>query len=168
MNADAPFGLQPGHTSIIRCVEGEMLSYHAGADSHTHPFKSGVDHLVNLDMQTGFIGKAALQRIQAQTGRAAGRYATAERVKHHALAAATSAPRNNWATAVKLTSAIYSVNTALAMVAVGDAELGTALEIQTSARPAHTVIVEKPFLTPNSRLPCRRDSRLCQAVMFKT
>ena len=37
MNAGKEYGLQPGHTSSIRRIEGGMLSYHADADINTNP-----------------------------------------------------------------------------------------------------------------------------------
>ena len=49
MEAGNEHGIQPGHTSSIRRIEGGMLSYHADADIHTNPFELGFDRLVNLD-----------------------------------------------------------------------------------------------------------------------
>ena len=57
MEAGKTHGLQPGHTSSIRRIEGGMLSYHADADINTNPFELGLDRLVNLDADTNFIGK---------------------------------------------------------------------------------------------------------------
>ena len=58
------YGLQPGHTSSIRRIEGGMLSYHADADIHTNPFEMGLERLVSLDSDINFIGKKALIEIQ--------------------------------------------------------------------------------------------------------
>ena len=63
MNAGKEFGLQPGHTSSIRRIEGGMLSYHADADIYTNPFEVGLERLVALDSKINFIGKKALQKI---------------------------------------------------------------------------------------------------------
>ena len=41
MKAGKEHGLQPGHTSSIRRIEGGMLSYHADADINTNPFELG-------------------------------------------------------------------------------------------------------------------------------
>ena len=46
MDAGGEFGLQPGHTSAIRRIEGGMLSYHADMDSKTNPYELGLDRLV--------------------------------------------------------------------------------------------------------------------------
>jgi aminomethyltransferase len=45
MEAGKEHGLQPGHTSSIRRIEGGMLSYHADADINTNPFELGFDRL---------------------------------------------------------------------------------------------------------------------------
>ena len=66
MNAGKEHGLQPGHTSSIRRIEGGMLSYHADADIYTNPFELGFDRLVSLDNDIEFIGKAALKKIKAE------------------------------------------------------------------------------------------------------
>ena len=60
MTAGEPYGLKPGHTSTIRRIEGGMLSYHADADINTNPYELGLDRLINLDMDSDFIGKSAL------------------------------------------------------------------------------------------------------------
>ena len=64
MLAGKDYGLQPGHTSTIRRIEGGMLSYHADADINTNPFELGLDRLVNLDSNISFVGKDALQKIK--------------------------------------------------------------------------------------------------------
>ena len=64
MEAGKNDGLQPGHTSSIRRIEGGMLSYHADADINTNPFELGFDRLVNLDSENNFIGKEALKKIK--------------------------------------------------------------------------------------------------------
>ena len=62
MDAGKEYGLQPGHTSSIRRIEGGMLSYHADADIHTNPFEVGLDRLVALDSDINYIGKEALKK----------------------------------------------------------------------------------------------------------
>ena len=64
MLAGKEHGLQPGHTSSIRRIEGGMLSYHADADINTNPFELGLDRLVNLDSNIRFVGKDALKKIK--------------------------------------------------------------------------------------------------------
>ena len=60
MTAGKEYGLEPGHTSSIRRIEGGMLSYHADADINTNPFELGLDRLVSLDSDIEFIGNITL------------------------------------------------------------------------------------------------------------
>ncbi len=156
MAAGEPFGLKPGHTSSIRRIEGGMLSYHADADMHTNPYELGMDRLVALDMKADFIGKAALQRIQAQG-------VSRKQVGLWIDAAPLKGPNtsfwpleHNGETIGKVTSAVYSPrleqNIALAMVAVEYAELGTELEVRTASGSARAIVVEKPFFDPTKKL----------------
>ena len=64
MAAGQNFGLQPGHTSTIRRIEGGMLSYHADMDLNTNPFELEMDRLVELDVEHDFVGKSALEEIK--------------------------------------------------------------------------------------------------------
>ena len=66
MEAGKEYGLQPGHTSSIRRIEGGMLSYHADADINTNPFQLGLERLINLDTDIKFIGKEALKKIKQE------------------------------------------------------------------------------------------------------
>ncbi|WP_208644217.1 glycine cleavage T C-terminal barrel domain-containing protein [Vreelandella andesensis] len=156
MTAGQPFGLQPGHTSTIRRVEGGMLSYHADADMKTNPFELGLDRLVSLEMPADFIGKAALQRIQTQgvSRKQVGLWIDAAPLKRPNT---TFWPiERNGETVGKVTSAVYSPrleqNIALAMVSIENAELGTELEVLTASGPARAVVVEKPFFDPKKQL----------------
>ena len=156
MAAGQPFGLQPGHTSSIRRIEGGMLSYHADADIHTNPFELGFDRLVNLDMEAGFISKEALRRIKEE---GVSRKQVGLVIEGKPL---TGPNTTFWAiskdggTVGKVTSAVYSPrlekNIALAMVAVGSSELGTEVEVMTANGPAQATIVEIPFYDPKKSL----------------
>jgi len=156
MAAGQPFGLKPGHTSTIRRIEGGMLSYHADADIGTNPYELGLDRLVNLEMEADFIGKEALRRIKA------------EGVRRKQVGLRIDCPRLEgpntrfWPiqaggeTVGKVTSAVYSPrleqNIALAMVAVAQADIGTALTVETPFGSAPAELVEKPFFDPKKSL----------------
>ncbi len=156
MAAGEPFGLQPGHTSSIRRIEGAMLSYHADADIHTNPYELGLDRLVDLDMEADFIGKAALRRIRdAGVGR--------RQVGLVIDCAPFKGPNTTFwqitsggVVIGKVTSAVYSPrlkqNIALAMVATGHDALDTKVEVATSTGPATATIVEKPFFDPKKQI----------------
>jgi len=156
MEAGKEHGLQPGHTSSIRRIEGGMLSYHADADIHTNPFELGFDRLVNLDANINFIGKEALKKIKQ------------EGIKRKQVGLIIdcdplSGPNTTFwliekggKTIGKVTSAVYSPrlkkNIALAMVDVNHSELGNQLDVQTHEGKYSATIVEKPFYDPKKKI----------------
>ena len=158
MQAGAPHGLEAGHTSSIRRIEGGMLSYHADMDNQTNPFELGLDRLVDLDGGFDFIGKSALQTIR-DTG------VQRKQVGLEISAAPLAGPNTTFwpvksesdaKTIGKVTSAIYSPrlerNIALAMVASEFAEIGTALQVTLPAGPVDAQVVEKPFYDPKKKI----------------
>jgi glycine cleavage system aminomethyltransferase T len=156
MEAGKEHGLQPGHTSSIRRIEGGMLSYHADADIHTNPFELGFDRLVNLDTDINFIGKEALKKIKQ------------EGIKRKQVGLIIdcdplSGPNTTFwpiekdgKTIGKVTSAVYSPrlkkNIALAMIEVNHSELGNKLDIETHEGKCSATIVEKPFYDPKKKI----------------
>ena len=159
MAAGQPFGLQPGHTSAIRRIEGGMLSYHADMDRHTNPFELGLDRLVDLEMEADFIGKAALKKIVDQ---GISRKQVGLEIDGDAL---TAANNEFWPILIaekqvgQVTSAIYSprlkLNIALAMVMVEHSALGTDAEIVTPFGRRSVRVVDKPFYDPKKSLANR-------------
>ena len=156
MNAGKEHGLQPGHTSSIRRIEGGMLSYHADADIHTNPFELGFDRLVSLDNDIEFIGKAALKKIKAEGIK---RKQMGLEINCEPL----SGPNTTfWSIKKddneigKVTSAVYSPrlkkNIALAMVNIENSEIGTDLEVETNKGKFTSKIVEKPFYDPKKKI----------------
>ena len=156
MEAGQPYGLQPGHTSAIRRIEGGMLSYHADMDSHTNPFELGLDRLVDLDMEADFIGKAALTKIAEQ---GISRKQVGIEIGGEPL---TGANNEFWPIIVgseqvgKVTSAIYSprlqANIALAIVSIDYSMEGTEAEIVTPFGQRSVRVVPKPFYDPKKSL----------------
>ena len=156
MAAGKEHGIQPGHTSSIRRIEGGMLSYHADADIHTNPYELGFDRLVNLETDIDFIGKEALKKIK-QNG-----------IKRKQVGLIIdcdplSGPNTTFwliekggKTIGKVTSAVYSPrlkkNIALAMVDVNHSELGNQLDVQTHEGKYSATIVEKPFYDPKKKI----------------
>ncbi|WP_440676727.1 glycine cleavage T C-terminal barrel domain-containing protein [Candidatus Pelagibacter sp. HIMB1587] len=156
MEAGKEHGIQPGHTSSIRRIEGGMLSYHADADIHTNPFELGFDRLVNLDTDINFIGKEALKKIKQ------------EGIKRKQVGLIIdcdplSGPNTTfWQIEKdgkkigKVTSAVYSPrlkkNIALAMIEVNHTELGNKLDIETNEGKYSATIVEKPFYDPKKKI----------------
>ena len=156
MAAGKEHGIQPGHTSSIRRIEGGMLSYHADADIHTNPYELGFDRLVNLETDIDFIGKEALKKIK-QDG-----------IKRKQVGLAIdcnplSGPNTTFwpiekdgKTIGKVTSAVYSPrlkkNIALAIIEINYSELGNQLDVQTHEGKYAAKIVEKPFYDPKKKI----------------
>jgi len=65
-DAGASYDIVPGAPSDIERIESGLLSYGADARSGTNPFEVGLGHLVDLDRDDDFIGKAALQKIMQE------------------------------------------------------------------------------------------------------
>ncbi|MEM6623286.1 MAG: glycine cleavage T C-terminal barrel domain-containing protein [Pseudomonadota bacterium] len=156
MAAGKDLGLQPGHTSSIRRIEGGMLSYHADADIHTNPFELGLDRLVSLDSEADFIGKAALRRIREQGPK---------RRQIGLILDGAPLPGPNtrfWPILVagqtvgKVTSAVYSPrlkqNIALAMIESAHAQLGTNVVVAAKSGRMSAEIVDYPFYDPRKKI----------------
>ncbi|MDC3073621.1 glycine cleavage system protein T [Candidatus Pelagibacter sp.] len=156
MTAGKEYGLEPGHTSSIRRIEGGMLSYHADADINTNPFELGLDRLVSLDSDIEFIGKAALKKIKADGIK---RKQVGLEINCEPLSGPNttfwSIKKNNNKIG-KVTSAVYSPrlkkNIALAMINIENSEIGTSLEVNTNKGNFEAIIVEKPFFDPKKKI----------------
>ena len=159
MEAGEQYDLAPGHTSSIRRIEGAMLSYHADMDIHTNPYELGLDRLVNLDANTDFIGRAALEKIQRE---GVTRQQVGLEIISPALRGANTTfwpLSRNGETTGKVTSAIYSPrlekNIALAMVSTETASRGITHEVELPEGTAQAVVIEKPFYDPNKQITKR-------------
>jgi glycine cleavage system aminomethyltransferase T len=156
MAAGAPFGLKPGHTSSIRRIEAGMLSYHADMSLANNPYELNMDRLVNLDMEADFIGKAALARIREK--------GVMQRLVGLEIEGDPFVGSNDFFWPVMkndsqvgtVTSAIYSPrlekNIALAMISVGNAEIGTALTVDKLEEKRGCTVVPMPFHDPKKTL----------------
>ena len=156
MTAGKNFGIQPGHTSSIRRIEGGMLSYHADADINTNPFELGLDRLVNLESDINFIGKDALRKIKNDGIKR-------KQVGIELDCEPFSGPNTTFWTIMnksekvgKVTSAVYSPrlkkNIALAMVDIKYTDLGTKLQTEIDDKIVNCTIVEKPFFDPKKKI----------------
>ena len=156
MKAGKEQGLQPGHTSSIRRIEGGMLSYHADADINTNPFELGLDRLVNLDSDVNFIGKEALKKIK-QSG------VKRKQIGLELDCKPLKGPNTTFWSILKdgkkigkVTSAVYSPrlkkNIALAMVEINQSNIGNKLKVKTDNIDVNCVVVEKPFFDPKKQI----------------
>ena len=156
MSAGKEFGLKPGHTSSIRRIEGAMLSYHADADINTNPYEVGLSRLINLDIDSDFIGKDALNKINTNGIRRKqvglildcepliGPNTTFWKITKKGIVVG------------KITSAVYSPrlkkNIALAMVSIDQSELGNELNVDMNDQLIKAKVVEKPFYDPKKKI----------------
>ena len=156
MEAGKEYGLQPGHTSSIRRIEGGMLSYHADADINTNPFELGLDRLVNLDSEINFIGKEALKKIKQQgiKRKQVGLVLDCEILKGPNT---TFWPVHKDGKEIgKITSAVYSPrlkkNIALAMINIDFSSIGNKFKVLAGEINISCTIVEKPFYDPKKKI----------------
>ena len=156
MDVGKAYGLQPGHTSSIRRIEGGMLSYHADADIDTNPFELGLDRLVNLDNEIDFIGKKALKKIKQ------------EGIKRLQVGLELNCPPLKGPNTTfwpilkdgkkigKVTSAVYSPrlkkNIALAIVEINNSEVGNNLKVIINDNEIGSKVIEKPFYDPKKKI----------------
>ena len=156
MEAGKEYGLQPGHTSSIRRIEGGMLSYHADADINTNPFELGLDRLVNLESDVNFIGKEALTKIKREGIK---RIQVGLEIDCEPLSGPNTIfwpVLKNDLNIGKVTSAVYSPrlkkNIALAMVDVQYSTLDNKLAIVIDKKKINCKVVEKPFFDPKKKI----------------
>jgi len=156
MEAGKTHGLQPGHTSSIRRIEGGMLSYHADADINTNPFELGLDRLVNLDSDINFVGKDALKKIKQDGIK---RKQVGIEIDCDPLKGPNTtfwALQKNNKKIGKVTSAVYSPrlkkNIALAMVEIQQTEIGNKFEVISNEGKFKCTVVEKPFYDPKKKI----------------
>ena len=156
MEAGKEHGLQPGHTSSIRRIEGGMLSYHADADINTNPFELGLDRLVNLDSEIDFVGKEALKKIKKDGIKR-------KQVGLELDCKPLEGPNTTFWTIYKddkkigkVTSAVYSPrlkkNIGLAMIAIEHSEIGGKFKVDTNDNKINCTVVEKPFYDPKKKI----------------
>ena len=156
MEAGKTHGLQPGHTSSIRRIEGGMLSYHADADINTNPFELGLDRLVNLDADINFVGKDALKKIKQDGIK---RKQVGIEIDCEPLTGPNTTfwelQKDNKKIG-KVTSAVYSPrlkkNIALAMVEIQQTEIGNKFEVISNEGKFNCTVVEKPFYDPKKKI----------------
>tara|TARA_B100000035_G_scaffold249182_1_gene217976 strand:- start:510 stop:1547 length:1038 start_codon:yes stop_codon:yes gene_type:complete len=156
MEAGKSHGLQPGHTSSIRRIEGGMLSYHADADINTNPYELGLDRLVNLDNEINFIGKEALKKIKREGIK---RIQVGLEIECDPLKGPNTifwSIYKNDLKVGKITSAVYSPrlkkNIALAMITIEHSKIGGKFKVKTNYNEFDCTIVEKPFYDPKKKI----------------
>lgn len=156
MAVGTPLGLKAGHTSSIRRIEAGMLSYHADMNLANNPFELNMERLVNLDMETDFIGKAALTKIKEK--------GVSQRLVGLEIEGDPFVGSNDFFWPIMkdgtqvgtVTSAIYSPrldkNIALGMLSVGHTDIGTELIVDKLGETRGGIVVAIPFHDPKKSL----------------
>jgi len=156
MEAGRPWRIAPAAPSQIRRIEGGMLSYGSDMTLRENPFELNLGRLVNLDQETDFVGRNALEAIS--------RSGVRRRMVGLELAGAPIASNEHWwpvrtpggQAAGKVTSAVYSPrlsrNLALALVAVEHASDGSELVVDTPEGAVTATVAPYPFFDPAKRI----------------
>ena len=66
MAAGAEFSILPACPSLIRTVEGGILSYGSDMTVNDTPYTLGLERLIDVDKPSDYIGKAALKRLSQE------------------------------------------------------------------------------------------------------
>ena len=156
MKIGKPMGLVPGHTSTIRRIEGGMLSYQADMDCTVNPFELGLGRLVDLEMDSDYIGKEALKKIKSDGIKRiqVGLEISCPPLEHPNT---TYWPIMSGSNEVGyVTSAVYTPrldkNIALAIMDIEFSALDTTGEVKTPEGNYPVKIVQKPFYDPKKKI----------------
>lgn len=149
MRAGRPYHIHPAAPSTIERIEGGLLSYGNDMTLANNPFEIGLGRYCDLAQPFDFIGKAALQHIQAAGVRQklVGLFIEGERLpgnEHHWPVTVASKA------AGYVTSATYSPrlerNIAMAMLPIEQTEVGTAVTVHTPFGNRSGTVTSLPFI----------------------
>lgn len=156
MAAGAPYNIRPTGPSDIRRIEAGLLNYGADIRLEHNPFEVGLDRLVQLDKDVGFIGRDALRRIKSDGVR---RKLVGVEIQAEPLDLnETFWPVWNAGGRIgTVTSAVYSPrlkrNIGYAMVPTDHAGVGTGLWVDAPSGRAKASVVPMPFVDPKKEIP---------------
>ena len=150
MAAGKPYGIRPACPSLIRTVEGGILSYASDITRQDNPFTVGLGRLVSLDSDVEYIGKEALTKLAATAP-------TRQLVGVEIAGDPISGNEDLWRVAHNgedvghITRCVYSPrldrNIGLANVVSSAADLGAELSIQTPAGSRSATVTPFPWFT---------------------
>jgi glycine cleavage system aminomethyltransferase T len=157
MDAGKPYDLRPTGPSDIRRIEGGIFNWGADMTYDNNPYEMGLDRLVDLDMDSEFMGKEALRRIRDQ---GVGRKIVGVEIEGERFPALnfTKWPvLANGNVVGQVTSAVYSPrlekNIGYAWVPIELSEVGTSLKVESEWGSRGATIVRMPFVDPEKRIP---------------
>ena len=156
MSAGKRHGIAPIGPSSIRTIEGGMLSYGADMTLADNPFEIGLERLVNLDLESEFVGKAALKRIAATGVR---RRLVGLEIDGEPFPGLNEEP---WAigdgkqSLGRITRCLYSPrlrkNIGLANVPVELSAVGTTLSVETPTGTTGARVMPRPFVPASKEI----------------
>ncbi len=157
MEVGAPHDIRPTGPSDIRRIEAGILNYGIDMTLENNPYELGLDWMVKLEQEQGFIGKEALAHIRDNGVR---RKLVGVEIGGDSIAfneTRWSVHANGDAVGY-ITSAIYSPrlekNIGYAMVPVAQSAQGTNLTVDLPDGSSRTAtVVEKPFIDPSKATP---------------
>jgi glycine cleavage system aminomethyltransferase T len=166
LEAGRPHGLSVIGPCHIRRIEGAILAYGADMWLDTNPYEVGMgyDWMVDLEQKEEFIGKKALERIKQEgpkrrlagveiAGASLGAYSDGSMIDVFPVL-------RRGERVGQVTSACHSPrlgkNIGYAMVPIELADLGTELQVEVAGDRRNAVVVEMPFIDPNTEIPKQR------------
>jgi aminomethyltransferase len=157
MDAGKPYDLRPTGPSDIRRIEGGIFNWGADMTYDNNPYQMGLDRLVDLDMDSEFMGKEALRRIRDQ---GVGRKVVGVEIEGERFPALNF---TKWPVLAdgnvvgQVTSAVYSPrlekNIGYAWVPIELSEVGTSLKVESEWGSRGATVVRMPFVDPEKRIP---------------
>jgi glycine cleavage system aminomethyltransferase T len=157
MAAGKPYNIVATPPSVIRSVEGGLLSYASDITLQDNPYVIGMDRFVDFEQAGDFIGREALKRISVDgpTRRLVG-------IEIHGDA--LQVPNEEFWDVIDgdkkighVTRCVYSPrlerNIGWANVATGLAEVGTGLIVVSPQGDRSATVCEAPWFKPQIRIP---------------
>jgi aminomethyltransferase len=156
MEAGRPHGIAPTGPSDIRRIEAGILNYGIDMTLDDNPFHVGLEWMVRVDREEGFVGQQALRRVKSEgvTRRLVGIEIEGQPLDLNMTAWPVHAAGEPIG---RVTSAVWSPrlrkNIGYAMLPVASGALGTRLEVQTPDGERGAVVVARPFVDPDKDVP---------------
>jgi aminomethyltransferase len=149
MEAGKPYDIQPATPSSIERVESGLLNYWEDMTEKTNPYEVGFGKFVDLDQDVVFIGKEALNKINAAGIK---RQLVGLKIHSEPMYQLAQPWPVEWddKQVGEITSAVYSPdldqNIAYALVAIEHSEEGTQLVVDMEPEKVDATITKLPFI----------------------
>ncbi len=157
IDAGKPHGLIVSSPNRIRRIEAGILDYRSDILVTNNPYECGMDRLVKLDKDGGFIGQEALKKIKAEgvAQKIVGIFIEGDALETH--------NENRWPAFKdgkqigELTAFVHSPrlekNIGYVMVDVEHAELGNQFTLETPFGTRTATVTDMPFIDKDKKIP---------------